>query len=146
MNDNSKSMGDIAEAVAAAELLKNKYVVSRPLSDNAPYDLIYDDGKMLQRAQVKGRFSKGGRIAVELYCSARSYSNTYQRGDFDCIIVVDMSTYDVALIKAEELFVTEEQPKYSTLILRRLDTMTAKTKNSKVFEDYLIRPNKGLEA
>lgn len=66
MKDNTKTVGDIAEIVAAAELIKSGYIVSRPLIDNVPYGIIYDTGEQLRRAQVKGRTSTRGKISVEL--------------------------------------------------------------------------------
>ncbi len=140
MKDNTKSAGDVAEIIAAAELIKNGYVVSRPLSDNAPYDLIYDTGSQLRRAQVKGRTSSDGKITVELYCNARSYSGKYESKDFDDMIIVDLETYKVAIVDVdrEQLFETKAQ--YKTFVLRLQKPLNNQTKGVRMFDDYGIIP------
>jgi hypothetical protein len=140
MKDNTKTVGDVAEIVAAAELIKSGYVVSRPLSDNAPYDLIYDTGSQLRRAQVKGRTGVEGKITVELYCNARSYSGKYVLDDFDDIIIVDLETYNVAVIdvKAEQLF--ESTARYKSFALRTQKPLNNQTKGVRMFSDYKIIP------
>ena len=138
IKDNTKTAGDVAEIVASAELIKAGYVVSRPLSDNAPYDLIYDSGSKLRRAQVKGRTSANGKITVELYCNARSYSGKYESTDFDDIIIVDLDTYKVAIIDIREQQVFETDAKYKSFILRTKKPLNNQTKNVRMFEDYEI--------
>lgn len=141
MKDNTKTVGDVAEIVAAAELIKSGYVVSRPLSDNAPYDLIYDTGKQLRRAQVKGRTSIDGKITVELYCNARSYKGKYDQEDFDDIIIVDLNTYAVAVVdvRAEQLFETDAR--YKSFALRTEKPLNNQTKGVRMFDDYRIIPS-----
>lgn len=140
MRDNSKTTGDIAEIIAASELMKNGYVVSRPLSDNAPYDLIYDTGTQLRRAQVKGRTSSDGKIRVELYCNARSYNGKYELDDFDDFIIVDLESYNVALIDvlAEGLF--DSGARFSSFTLRVEPTLNGQSKGVRMFNDYRIIP------
>jgi PD-(D/E)XK endonuclease len=41
------SRGGICQALATAYFLSQGYIVSQPLYDNAPYDLIVDDGSRL---------------------------------------------------------------------------------------------------
>lgn len=138
MKDNSKTAGDIAEIVAAAELIKAGYVVSRPLSDNAPYDLIYDNGSQLRKAQVKGRSSINGKIQVELYCNARSYSGKYQASDFDDIVIVDLATYKVAIIDVNKHSLFETSAKYKSFVLRTEAPLNNQTKNIKMFDDFKV--------
>ena len=50
---NTVSIGDIGEAMAIADFTKAGFVVSAPLSNNARYDLIIDNGEKIYRVQVK---------------------------------------------------------------------------------------------
>lgn len=50
---NTVGIGDIGEAMAIADFTKAGFVVSTPLSNNARYDLIIDNGQKIYRVQVK---------------------------------------------------------------------------------------------
>lgn len=50
---NTKSIGEITEAVILAHLLKKGWSVSLPFGDNQRYDMIIDTGGGLLRAQCK---------------------------------------------------------------------------------------------
>lgn len=52
---HTKLKGDIAVAVVILDLTKKGYIISEPMSENAPYDLICDTGEKLLRIQVKYR-------------------------------------------------------------------------------------------
>jgi hypothetical protein len=53
MYNNTKTKGDISEAVVAAELLKLGFSISKPFGDNQPYDLIVDTKSKLLKVQIK---------------------------------------------------------------------------------------------
>jgi hypothetical protein len=57
---HTKLKGDIAVSAVMFDLVKKGYIVSAPMSENAPYDLICDIGGNLLRIQVKYR--KSGEI------------------------------------------------------------------------------------
>lgn len=57
---HTKLKGDIAVAAVILDLTKKGYIISEPMSENAPYDLICDTGDKLLRVQVKYR--KNGHI------------------------------------------------------------------------------------
>lgn len=52
---HTKLKGDIAVAAVILDLTKKGYIISEPMSENAPYDLICDTGEKLLRIQVKYR-------------------------------------------------------------------------------------------
>lgn len=52
---HTKLKGDIAVAAVIFDLTKKGYIISEPMSENAPYDLICDTGDKLLRIQVKYR-------------------------------------------------------------------------------------------
>ena len=53
MSSKTKEIGIIGEEVLTTEFLKNGYIVSKPIGDNAPYDLIVDKNGKLRKIQVK---------------------------------------------------------------------------------------------
>lgn len=53
MYDNSSLIGSIGEAVAIAEFAKRGIPVSKPITDNLPYDLIIDVNNILYKVQCK---------------------------------------------------------------------------------------------
>jgi hypothetical protein len=61
MKLSSKSSGERAELLFAAECCKHGLVVCFPHSDNVPYDFIIDNSKSLLKIQVKSSryFEKG---------------------------------------------------------------------------------------
>lgn len=65
---NSKKKGDIGVAIAIAEFAKRGQTVLFPLSDSEPYDLAFDDGKKLNKVQVRTTESKqlNGNFRVNL--------------------------------------------------------------------------------
>jgi PD-(D/E)XK endonuclease len=50
---NTSQVGHLSEAKALVSLMEAGYVVSKPFGDGHKYDLIVDDGQLLQRVQVK---------------------------------------------------------------------------------------------
>jgi PD-(D/E)XK endonuclease len=59
---NTKSIGDLSEAVVIAALVRRGYLVSIPFGENHRYDIIADDGERLLRIQVKTGRLKGNVI------------------------------------------------------------------------------------
>lgn len=101
---NTKTIGDYAELKAATYFSSQGFYVSRPLSDNAPYDLIVDDGMLLQKVQVKARsVKKNGVVLVERLACNNRYSRSYQEGDFDILAVLCIDTDELALVPWEVL-------------------------------------------
>ena len=49
MYNNSSFIGSIGEAVAIAEFTKRGIPVSKPITDNLPYDLIIDVNNILYK-------------------------------------------------------------------------------------------------
>jgi hypothetical protein len=50
---NTKQRGDLAEQAACLEALRRGWGVLKPVGDNLPYDLVFDVGGRLVKAQVK---------------------------------------------------------------------------------------------
>ena len=50
---NTVSIGDVGESIAIAEFVKAGFAVTKPLTNNARYDLIVDIKNKLYKVQVK---------------------------------------------------------------------------------------------
>jgi hypothetical protein len=63
-----RRQGDIGVGAAIAWFAEHGYHICVPLFESQPYDLVVDDGKRLQRVQVKTTTAKSpyGRYHVEL--------------------------------------------------------------------------------
>ena len=63
-----KSQGNVGEAKAILHYTEKGFIVSKPLFENAPYDLVVDTRKELLRVQVKtSEHQKGnGKYEVNL--------------------------------------------------------------------------------
>lgn len=63
MSSHSKRIGDIGENSIIAKLLTyEQLVISRPVTDNEPYDIIVDCNNKLYRVQIKTtEFVKDGK-------------------------------------------------------------------------------------
>ena len=133
MRDNSKTIGDLAELTVAAKFAEKGYFVSRPLTDNAPYDLIVDDGISLKKVQVKARTEREGKISVELFSSMVNYTKVYESGDFDLLAVYNINTKEVAIISWDEI-----SSNTKGILFRTVPPLNNQTKGVRMFEDYKV--------
>lgn len=85
---NTVSMGDIGEAVAQMMFIQAGYIVSKPVSNNARYDLIVEIQSKLYLVQVKTTQSiKDGKMDFATkttnYVKGSWQSNAYTNNDID---------------------------------------------------------------
>lgn len=75
---NNKDYGNIGEAHAITYYVKQGYLVSKPIFDNAKYDLIVDKNGKLERVQVKtSRFKlSNGKYKVNFRTMGGNRSGT----------------------------------------------------------------------
>jgi hypothetical protein len=85
--------GDVAEMMAAAELVRRGYIVSRPLTNGAPYDLLVDDGRAVLKVQVKRTCLDRENESVRIQLSSSKYhrgrAGVSYSGRVDLILAVD---------------------------------------------------------
>ena len=123
----TKSIGDIAELKVAAKYIEKGFIVSKPLTDHAPYDLLIDKEGTILRVQVKARSISSGTVTVQNFTTSREYSSN----DFDLFAVYCIDTGDIAEIKKEDFTNT-------TLSLRVEKTKNNQSLNVKMFSEYTI--------
>lgn len=103
---NTTQLGDIAELMTAAELARRGYIVSRPLTNGAPYDLLVDTNSGIKRIQIK-KASQTNTGAWRLMCSTskshRGRSPVSYEGRVDCVIAVDCETPAYYLVFGDDL-------------------------------------------
>jgi hypothetical protein len=130
MRDNSKTIGDLAELKVAAMFAEKGCFVSKPLTDNAPYDLIIDDGQ-LKKVQVKARCERDDKVLVELRTTMVNYVRNYEKDDFDLLAVYNTNNGKIAIFNWDQI------GERKSLTLR-----TSAPKNNQVdkvlmFDDYI---------
>ena len=130
MRDNSKTVGDLAELKVACLFAEKGYFVSRPMTDNAPYDLIIDDGE-LKKVQVKARCIRNSKITVELRTTMVNYVREYEKSDFDLLAVYNIDSGEIALFDWDEI------GDVKTLTLRTEPAKNNQSNGVKFFKDYI---------
>lgn len=85
---NTVSMGDIGEAQAIAKFVSSGFIVSKPLTNNARYDLIVEINSCLYKVQVKSTASiKDGKMEFATkttnYVKGQWQSNAYSKNEID---------------------------------------------------------------
>lgn len=133
MRNNSKTIGDQAELSVAAKFAEKGFFVSKPLTDNAPYDLIVDDGNFLKKVQVKARTERNNKISVELFTSMINYNRSYEEGDFDLLAIYNINTKEIAVIEWKEI-----SSNTKGILFRTKLPLNNQTKGVRMFKDYVI--------
>lgn len=74
----NKAQGNIGEAAAILHYTKKGCIVSKPLFENTPYDLVVDSGEGLKRVQVKTsrNLKPSGKYEVNLRVFGGNRSGT----------------------------------------------------------------------
>lgn len=126
--------GDVAELMAAAELVRRGYMVARPLTNGAAYDLLVDIGGTITRIQVK-RASRhtNGTLRVNLSSSKyhRGRTRSSYAGKVDCVLAVDCALSAYFVVDGTDLDRAE-------IALRDAPTKNKQRANTNSAEDYLI--------
>jgi len=89
---NTKEKGSFAVAQCIAKLSSLGYEILLPLGDRRPYDLVFDDGKRLNKVQVKyaGKSSRGKYLAHLRITGGNqsfNYAKKYKDDDFGYLYV-----------------------------------------------------------
>lgn len=84
MDLKAKQLGIIGEEALALEFIKNGFTVSKPIGDNAPYDLIVDINGILKKIQVKTteKVHEGGTMYWVISKSRQNHKN-YRKEFYD---------------------------------------------------------------
>lgn len=131
MRENSKTVGDLAELKVACLFAEKGYFVNRPMTDNAPYDMIVDDGTSLKKVQVKARGVRNGKVTVELRTTMVNYIRPYSKEDFDLLAVYNIDSGQVAILDWSEIGDS------GNLVLRTEPPGNNQSKNIKMFQKFV---------
>lgn len=95
--ESSNYRGTLSQVKAIAKFTELGYRVSVPIDENSPYDLIIDDGKQLQKIQIKhGRYKNGVVMANTYKMHSRTYAKTKYTTDeidFFCIYCSEIDKF-----------------------------------------------------
>ncbi|MEK9154769.1 MAG: group I intron-associated PD-(D/E)XK endonuclease [Patescibacteria group bacterium] len=122
---NSKDKGSLAVSQCIAKLTAFGYEVLLPLGDRKRYDLVFDDGKKLNKVQIKfaGKSSRGAHCANLRITGGNqsfNYAKKYRDDDFDYLFIytADNRCY---LIKWQEIsarnVISLEDEKYQKYLI-----------------------------
>lgn len=130
------SLGMFSQLLTGADLSRRGYVVLYPQMPTVKYDLVFDNGRGLWRAQVKTLSEKTNQLALGTTTKDTDYFgyNAYQApipkkipkykpGDFDFLVGVDREQWKVYYIPETDLDFTklnftltdERKEKYSNI-------------------------------
>ncbi len=88
----TKYKGDFGVQNVILDLMNKNYIVSVPIGDNAPYDLIIDRNNTLEKIQVKYTESDGIKINCKGTTDNGRRTHVYTRDDIDWIATFDKTT------------------------------------------------------
>lgn len=134
---NTKDIGEMSESRILYELKSHGCTVLTPFGDNAKYDLVYDNGEKLVRAQVKtGKMKDNGVIRFKTTTTGHNitdgaYEKGYKDTDIDVFLIFcpqNDCVYGVHI---------EDAPK-SAMTLRVEPPKNGQTKGVNMAEDYKL--------
>jgi Holliday junction resolvase-like predicted endonuclease len=134
----TKTKGDLAELMVAADLRRKGYKVALPFGEDWDYDVIVDHDGTLERVQVKYAESDGAVLIVR--CRSHSLTNgkvrqvkRYTAAMIDWLAVYDRSTDRCYYVPAEKLGATG----MNMLHLRIAPTRNGQRLGINFADDYL---------
>lgn len=128
---NSKDIGNLGEHIAIVELLKNDIIVSRPLGDNARYDLILDINENLYTCQVKSTNSSSDSLAEFWLSSSQAH-----RGGGRHAYTVDL--FCCVDIPNNKVFLVPNIDNKTSIKIRYTPTENGQIKGVNMWYDYTI--------
>lgn len=128
---NSKDIGNLGEHIAIVELLKYGIIVSRPLGDNARYDLILDIGDIIYTCQIKSTASSSESLAEFWLTSSQAHrGGSRHKYNVDLFCLVDINNNKVLLLPNID--------NKSSIKIRYMPTENGQTKGTHMWYDYTI--------
>ena len=133
---NTVGIGDVGEAIAVVEFTQQGFMVSKPLSNNARYDLIVDKDNKLYRVQVKTTQSiKDGKMIFSTktmnYTQGAIKSTRYEKEEVDLFFLYCVENGWKGLFNVQEV---EQIP--TELKIRIAPTKNGQRIGIRFAEDY----------
>lgn len=133
---HTKTLGDIGVLKAQVDLIQKEYIVSVPLTEHAPFDLIIYKDHLMQTVQVKARSIKNGRIEIS-FKSSYSDKNGVHSKDAD---KAKIDLYCVYCPETDKCYYFDPK-KYDKSITLRIDLPKNKQiKNINLADNFLELP------
>jgi PD-(D/E)XK nuclease superfamily protein len=133
----TKTKGDLAELMVAADLRKKGYKVAIPFGEDWDYDLVIERDGQLERVQVKHVRSDGA--VVEVPCRSHSLTNgKVKRTKFYSALTIDwLAVYDAATEQCFYVPAHELGNGRTSLSLRIAPTRNHQARGIRLASDYL---------
>lgn len=117
---NTKTIGNISEAMAIARLIELQYPVLLPFGDNERYDLVVELDNEFKRVQIKTARLVNGALSIPV-SSSHYHANGKRKdyhGEVDMIIAYSPDTKKLYKLDIQEVGKTEvrlriEEPKFA---------------------------------
>lgn len=87
MAGKSKKIGELTEAKVLVKMLEMGFICSKPHGDNAPYDLIVDNGQELTRIQIKTGRIEGNCVVFNAASFNKYVARKYTPDEIDAFVV-----------------------------------------------------------
>lgn len=131
---DTKKIGELSEAAVLFELKSLGFTVSTPFGDNTKYDLIFDDGDTLYKAQVKtGRLKERGVVSFNTATRGHNTNKTYQKE----YTKKDVDLFIVYCPQNERFYAVDiEDAPSSSMSLRVEEPGNGQTKGINMAEDF----------
>lgn len=132
---NTVSIGDIGESIAVAKFTQKGYIVSKPISNNARYDLILEIDNKLYKVQVKTTNSiKDGKMNFSMK------TTNYTQGNWKSV-AYDAKDVDLFFLYCIEndwcgLFIVTDEHIQQSISIRIAPPNNNQRKNIQLMEDF----------
>lgn len=135
----STHVGNVSEFYACAAFAAVGYLVSKPLGDGYPYDMIADNGERLLRVQVKtGRLKNGVIICPMRSNNGRFYRKSQPKGVHFYHGKADL--FAIYCPEMGKVYVFEPHQWSATPLLRVHPPLNNQTKGIRLASDYELQP------
>jgi hypothetical protein len=133
----TKTKGDLAELMVAADLRRKGYKVAIPFGEDWDYDLIIERDDRLERVQVKHASSDGA--VVEVPCRSHSLTNgKVKRTKFYTALTIDwLAVYDATTDQCFYVPARELGNGRTSVSLRLAPTRNHQSRGIRLAVDYL---------
>ena len=133
----TKTKGDLAELMVAADLRRKGYKVAIPFGEDWDYDLVIERDSRLERVQVKHARSDGA--VVEAACRSHSLTNgKVKRTKFYTAATIDwLAIYDVTTDRCFYVSARELGNGRTSISLRLAPTRNHQSRGIRLAADYL---------
>ena len=135
-----KRKGDLAEMAIAADLIRLGHRVAIPVGEDCDFDLVLirDEGRVLERVQVKHTVSDGNVIEVRCYSQSLTNGRVRTTKRYTCRTIDWLAVYDATTRRCFYVPASELGAGRRVLTLRYASPFVGWRRNMRRVEDYAV--------